>query len=127
MRDGSPSCDSPISVSAIAISLASPWPEVPLEGVGDLDLVHAIHDDVPDARPPGERAVSRSQHPQPKTVLVPMRHVGREIGLGDLGCTHAAEIAGHLGIEMQRDEVVEVVFAKPLGGQSVGAEAVHGD
>lgn len=54
-----------------------------------------------------------------------MRHVGDEIGLRDLGRPHPAEIAGHLGIEMQRDEVGEVIFVQPLGGQSVGAEVIH--
>lgn len=95
--------------------------------VGDLDLVQPVHQDVPDSGAPGERAVVRSQRPQPKTMLIPMGHVDGEVGLRDLGRSHAAEITGDLGIEMQCDEVGEVIFAQSLGRQSVGAEVIHGD
>jgi hypothetical protein len=77
-------------------------------------------------RAPGERAVLRAQHPQPETVLVPMRHVDGEIGLRHLCRAHAAEIAGDFGIEMQCDEVGKVIFAEALGDQPFRPEAIHG-
>ncbi|WP_235884573.1 hypothetical protein [Bradyrhizobium frederickii] len=55
-----------------------------------------------------------------------MRYVDVEISLRRLRRTDAADIAGDIGIEMQRDEVGEVAFVQPLGGQSLGAELVHG-
>ena len=59
-------------------------------------------------------------------MLVPMGHIGVEIGLGPFRRAHAAEISGHLGIEMQCDEVREVILTKPLGSQVLGAEMIHG-
>jgi len=56
-----------------------------------------------------------------------MGHVGCEISPRDLGRPHPAEIAGDLGVAMQRDEVGEVILAQPFGGQAVGGEMVHGD
>jgi hypothetical protein len=54
-----------------------------------------------------------------------MRHIGAEVGLGRLRRAHAAEISGHLGVEMQRDEVGEVIFVQPLGGEPRRAEMFH--
>jgi hypothetical protein len=39
-----------------------------------------------------------------------------EIGLRPLRRAHTAEIAGHLGIEMKRNQIREVIFANLLGG-----------
>ena len=84
---------------------AERMPQVEIGFSWDLDLVDVLHDDVPDTGPSGERPVFRPERPESEAVLVPVGHVGREIGLRDLGRPHAAEIAGDLGIAVQRDEV----------------------
>ena len=48
-------------------------PEVAFERVGNLDLVDAVNENVPDARPSGEFSVFRSQRPESEAMLVPMR------------------------------------------------------
>jgi hypothetical protein len=80
---------------------------------------------MPDARSPGECPVFRSQHPQTEAMLIPMRHIGVEIGLRLLRRTDAAEIARNLGIEMQRDEVGEMIFTKPFGAEPRRSEMFH--
>jgi hypothetical protein len=90
-------------------------PKTAFERVGNLDLIYAIHDDAPESCPPGELAISRSQRPKSEAMSIPMGRVDGEINLRCLGRAHAAEIAGHLRIEVQRDQVLKVSFVQPLG------------
>ncbi len=56
-----------------------------------------------------------------------MGEVDGEIGLRCLGRPHAAQIAGHFGIEVECDEIGEMILAQFLGGQPLGAEVIHAD
>jgi hypothetical protein len=103
----------------------APAPDAAHERIGNLDLVGVVYLDVPEPRTSGERPVLGSQRPQAEAVPVPMGHVGCPVFLGGFRRAHAADVASDIGIQMQRDEIGEVIFIQPFGGQSVGAEVIH--
>src|SRR5689334_10355089 len=100
-------------------------PQRTLESVGNLDLVDTLDKDVTDARAAGKRTVFRSQYPKAEAVPVPMGDVVDEIGLCLVRRAHAAEIARHLGIEVQFDEIGEMILAELFGGEPSGGEMIH--
>jgi hypothetical protein len=125
-RDGNRSRDRAISVNAEAISLANPLPQRSrLERVDDFELRRTFDSRAPDAGPSCEFTRMRSQRPNSKAVLLPMRHAGGEVSLGCLGRANAAEITGDIGVEVQGDEVRQMILAELLGDQPFGGEPFH--
>ena len=90
----------------------------------NFDLRHVVDHDVPDPRAPGKLARLRPQDPEAKAVPVPMRQIDGQVFPRRLGRTNATEKMRHIRIKVQRDEVGEVAFLEPLGGQPAGTEAL---
>ena len=54
-----------------------------------------------------------------------MPHGGGEVFFRRLRRANAAEIAGNIGIEVQRDEIRQMILPESFGDQAFGGEAFH--
>jgi hypothetical protein len=86
-----------------------------LEGIGDFDFRGTVYDQVTDTRAADKFAVVRPQHPQAKSVPVPMVEIGDEKSACGLRRAHTADVTHDVRIEVQRDQICKVALTQSFG------------